>query len=73
MTIISHLGTFDVDNYGDLLYPIVFRHLLQKQDASLKVRQYSPLPGDAPLEAGFATYPTRSLFKPENAARLLFL
>lgn len=35
MIVISQLGTFDVENYGDLLYPIVLRHLLQKRDASL--------------------------------------
>ena len=60
---ISHLGTFDVENYGDLLYPLVFRHLLQKRDASLRVRQYSLLPGEAPQEAGFQTYSMRSLFE----------
>ena len=61
---ISHLGTFDVENYGDLLYPIVFRQLVGERDASLKIRHYSPVPGDAPQEAGFETHPAQSLFEP---------
>jgi hypothetical protein len=64
---ISHLGTFDVENYGDLLYPIVFRRLLKRRDASLTVRQYSLLPGQAPQDAGFETHPARSLFEPGSA------
>jgi hypothetical protein len=63
MIVISQLGTFDVENYGDLLYPIVLRHLLQRRDASLSVRQYSLLPGNAPQEAGFETFPIRDLFE----------
>jgi hypothetical protein len=64
---IGHLGTFDVENYGDLLYPLVFRYLLQRRDPSLRVRQYSLLPGDAPQEIGFETCPTRSLFEAAGA------
>ena len=48
---IGHLGTFDVENYGDLLYPIVFQHLL-----NLQTQQYSLLPG-VEIE------PIRSLFQ----------
>jgi Polysaccharide pyruvyl transferase len=58
---ISHLGTFDVENYGDLLYPIVFSHLLKK-DASLRVQRYSPLAVKAPQEAGFETDYITTLF-----------
>jgi polysaccharide pyruvyl transferase len=47
---ISQLGTFDVENYGDLLYPIVLRQLF-----TTPVDAYSLLPGDAPLRAGYQT------------------
>src|SRR5688572_26563631 len=67
MSTIIHLGTFDVENYGDLLYPLIFRHVLQTRDASLRVRQYSLLPGVAPQQAGFETHPVRSLFEPGRA------
>ena len=58
---ISHLGTFDVENYGDLLYPIVFGHLVNK-NGSRQVRHYSPLPTTAPQEAGFQTDSISTLF-----------
>ena len=59
---IHHLGTFDVENYGDLLYPIVLCHLLLTRDPSLRIRQYSLLPGEAPHGAGFETHAIRDLF-----------
>lgn len=65
---IGQLGTFDVENYGDLLYPIVFRHLLKTKDPNLQVKYYSPLPGAGPNEAGFETESIRSLFQNGHAA-----
>src|SRR5438105_12778400 len=65
---ICHLGTFDVENYGDLLYPLVFSHLLQTRDKTANVRRYSLLPGTAPLQAGFETHAARSLFEPLHTA-----
>jgi hypothetical protein len=65
---ISQLGTFDVENYGDLLYPLVFRHLLQRVHAGLEVRQYSPLPAEATQTTGFESHPARSLFAVGQAA-----
>jgi hypothetical protein len=60
---ICQLGTFDVENYGDLLYPIVFRHLAKTKDPNLDVRAFSLLAVDAPHQAGFRTEPIRSLFE----------
>ena len=58
---IGQLGTFDVENYGDLLYPIVFRNLLRTKDPNLHVQQYSLLPG-------VETEPIRSLFENGHVA-----
>jgi len=69
---ISHLGTFDVENYGDLLYPIIFSHLLNK-NTSLQVRQYSPLPVRAPHEAGFKTESITTLFAPGTGPYTLII
>ena len=66
-SIISHLGTFDVENYGDLLYPIIFRRLLQQRYAGPRILQYALLPGEAPQEVGFENYAVRSLFAAERA------
>ena len=43
---IKQLGTFDVENYGDLLYPVVFRRALRERDPRLGLSAYSPLAGD---------------------------
>jgi hypothetical protein len=61
---ISHLGTFDVENFGDLLYPILFRQTLRNQRVDMTIRHYSPVPGKAPLDAGYETKSICSLFQP---------
>ncbi len=66
MMTLGQLGTFDVENYGDLLYPVVFRRILERRDARARVRVYSFLDGDAPQGAGFATTALRSLFDPAS-------
>jgi hypothetical protein len=63
MQIINHLGTSDVENYGDLLYPLVFRHILEQRNSELKLRHYSLLGGEAPLQASFETSSVQSLFQ----------
>lgn len=60
--VISQLGTFDVENYGDLLYPLLFRHVLKSRQASLQVCHYSPTAGEAPQQAGFETHSLKTLF-----------
>ncbi|MCA1614847.1 MAG: polysaccharide pyruvyl transferase family protein [Acidobacteria bacterium] len=64
---IKQLGTFDVENYGDLLYPAVFRRALQERDPRLALSAYSPLAGDAPHAAGFETRAARTLFGPARS------
>ena len=58
---IRQLGTFDVENYGDLLYPIVFEQLL-----ATPIDRYSLLPGEAPLQAGFQTESITSLLSSQT-------
>jgi hypothetical protein len=73
MTIIKQLGTFDLENYGDLLYPLVFEHILRRRDERLTVHQYSLLNGDAPQKAGFLTRPIQHLFARGKAASKLVI
>jgi hypothetical protein len=70
---ITHLGTFDVDNYGDLLYPIIFRHVLKNRDTRLQVHHCAPTAGEAPQEAGFETLSLRTLFKAGAESRTLVI
>jgi hypothetical protein len=64
MITLGHLGTFDVENYGDLLYPLVLKHVLKRYETPLSVSQYSFLSGRAPQDAGFETIALRNLFNP---------
>lgn len=71
---ICQLGTFDVENYGDLLYPIVFRHLVTSKHPDAQVQPYSLLAVDGPYHAGFKTESIRSLFdESANGARKLVI
>ena len=69
---ITQLGTFDVENYGDLLYPIIFRHLL-KQRTTLQLSHYSPLAIEAPQEAGFETHSLMTLFQSSAEPRTIVI
>lgn len=69
---ITHLGTFDVENYGDLLYPIVFRCLLKRHSTS-PVRHYSFMAAAAPQDAGFETLSIQTLFEPSDEPRTLVI
>ncbi|HEX5832289.1 MAG TPA: polysaccharide pyruvyl transferase family protein [Pyrinomonadaceae bacterium] len=63
---ISQLGTFDVENFGDLLYPIVLGQLV-----TTPVDPYSFLPGDAPLGAGFQTQSITNLMASPEPSTLV--
>ena len=59
--VVRQLGTFDVENYGDLLYPLILRHLIKTG-----IQHYSLLPGDAPYAAGFQTESIGRLFEAQD-------
>lgn len=44
---IGCVGTFDVANYGDCLFPAVYMHLLKERIPALEFSFYSPLPKSA--------------------------
>jgi len=50
---ICQIGTFDVENYGDLLYPIVFQHMLNMRGWNKEVVKLAFLKDAAPCEAGY--------------------
>ncbi|PSB08072.1 hypothetical protein C7B62_17880, partial [Pleurocapsa sp. CCALA 161] len=56
------------ENYGDLLYPVVFEKILRKMQVKEEIRQFSFLEGDAPLGAGYYVHPIKSLFN-QNSVR----
>jgi polysaccharide pyruvyl transferase WcaK-like protein len=64
-------GTFDVANYGDLLFPRIFEHEVTRRLPGAAVRSFSPL-GDRhpiPLSGGFDSEPL-GRWTPQRAAQL---
>lgn len=65
---IGTFGTSDVENYGDLLYPPVFHHLLQRSGLSVPTRAFAFLPAPAPAGAEYATHSISSLLNGRERA-----
>lgn len=70
---LSQFGTFDVENYGDLMYPIIMQHMLDKRGFKSDIKKLSFLNGKAPCDAGYSTTGIkRSLYtSPENCFNLI--
>jgi len=50
---IGHFAASDRENYGDLLYPVIVRKMLESRGYSADIRFFSFLDGPAPGAAGF--------------------
>ena len=54
---IAQIGTFDVENYGDLLFPVVLKEKMKEFDIDL----FSPNGGPKPFEENITVYPISCL------------
>lgn len=54
--------TSDVENFGDILYPILLDRILVGRYPKAKIGKYAFISGDAPLNAGYSNINIRSLF-----------
>jgi exopolysaccharide biosynthesis predicted pyruvyltransferase EpsI len=52
---IGQVGTFDIENYGDLLYPVIFQSMMRSRGWVDEVEKVSFLDGEAPGQAGYYT------------------
>jgi polysaccharide pyruvyl transferase WcaK-like protein len=62
-------GTFDVDNYGDHLFPRIARRELQRRLPGLSVDAFSPFGSDHPTRLDDPGHPVRGLGAPTDARR----
>ncbi len=60
---IGNFATCDVENYGDLLYPVIVSKMLQLRDVGNEVRQYSFLEGPAPCDSGYTNISIQKLLE----------
>ena len=54
-------GTFDVDNYGDLLYPILLGKMLEARSETGDPRKFSLMGSESLLGAGYGSSPIQGL------------
>lgn len=50
---IGNFCTCDVENYGDLLYPIIFKHMMLSRQFTGEIKPFGFLDGRAPAKAGY--------------------
>ena len=60
-THIGLFGTFDYKNYGDLLFPDVFRNEMRSRLPDVRVTLFSPLGGIKPFTEDDVVFPIRDL------------
>ena len=60
--VLGQLGTFDVENYGDLLYPFLLDRMLLRRNEQREVRGFSLTRGSPVRGSNCHTRPVRELF-----------
>jgi polysaccharide pyruvyl transferase WcaK-like protein len=68
-SVLGELGTFDVENYGDLLYPVLFERMLRKRNQAWEVHKFSFIHTESMQGCGYITRPVQPLFS-SNQERL---
>jgi len=54
---LAHVGTFEVENYGDLLFPLILQKELSSRISDITYRTYAPLDGKNTLPIFSKEYP----------------
>lgn len=65
--LIGNFCTCDVENYGDLLYPIVFRRMMEFRKFRGEIKHFGFLEGHAPADAGYDVESISILVNGHNA------
>jgi Polysaccharide pyruvyl transferase len=60
--VLGQLGTFDVENYGDLLYPVLFKKMLEQRRKNGEVTKFSVRGSDCLQDSGYRSRPVSRLF-----------
>jgi hypothetical protein len=60
--ILGEFGTFDVQNYGDLLYPILFEKMFQQRNETRIIHKFSLMGSKSLQNSGYDTRPVGKLF-----------
>lgn len=64
---VGHFAASDRENFGDLLYPVIVRKMMESRGCSEEIRYYSFLDGPAPGDSGYAISCIRELLEAKTA------
>ncbi|MCK4819960.1 polysaccharide pyruvyl transferase family protein, partial [bacterium] len=64
---IGQFATCDIENYGDLIYPLIFRSMMRKRGWADDIGAYAFLPGLAPGNAGYNVSSIANLLNAKHA------
>jgi hypothetical protein len=71
---INHFAAFDMPNYGDLLYAIIFEKMIKIHNSKTEIKRFSFLGGEAPQNAGYRTHRIKELlFSSKNLSSHLLI
>ncbi len=59
---LGQFGTFDVENYGDLLYPALLERMFHQRNETREITSYSLVGSNSLQDSGCRTQPIRKLF-----------
>jgi len=59
---VGQLGTFDVENYGDLLYPVLLERMFRQRNDTGKIRRFSLMGSKSLQDSRYDTRPIQQLF-----------
>src|SRR5579872_415571 len=60
--VLGQFGTFDVENYGDLVYPVLFKRMFHQRDGNTEIQKFSLMGGKSLQDSGYHSRPIRQLF-----------
>ena len=59
---ISTYNASDMENFGDVLYPVLIERFLQREGLDRVAKKFAFMAGAAPLQGGYHTSTIRTLF-----------
>jgi Polysaccharide pyruvyl transferase len=64
--LLAQFGTFDVENYGDLLYPIIFERMLRERSPATAIGRFSFMGSESLQDTRYSTEPIQSLLSSQQ-------
>jgi hypothetical protein len=65
--VLAEFGTFDVENYGDLVYPILLERMVRQRQKALNISKFSLMGSNSLQNSGYDSQPIQSLFSSSGA------